>query len=211
MSHWRRGFLTTYRKASTMQLDLFLSEMYPVILRLIIDVLALFTLIYGIFYRRYKDRQLMAAAALSNIFVFAVLLILSDVNFSVAAGFGLFAILALFTFRSEQMGVLQISYFFGCVAISVICSLQGTDIRTVLFSISLLLIFAYILDHPTILPQAYGMRLTLDYIDEQELADHDLMCRKISERIGVKVLTCDVKTVDYINEMVVINVNYTNA
>jgi hypothetical protein len=93
----------------------------------------------------------------------------------------------------------------------VICSLQGTDIRTVLFSITLLLIFAYILDHPKVLPQAYGMKLTLDYIDEQELADHDLMCRKISERIGVTVLSCSVKSVDYINEMVVINVNYTNA
>jgi hypothetical protein len=203
--------LTTFTQASTMQLDLFFSEMYPVIVRLIIDILALIALIYGIFYRRYKDRQLMAAAALSNIFVFGALLILSDVNFSVAAGFGLFAILALFTFRSEQMGVLQISYFFGCVAISVICSLQGTDIRTVLFSITLLLIFAYVLDHPAILPQAYGMRLTLDYIDEQELADHNLMCRKISDRLGVKVLTCDVKIVDYINEKMVIIVNYKNA
>jgi hypothetical protein len=194
-----------------MQLDLFFSDIYPVVVRLIVDILALYILIYVIFYRRYRDRELMAAAALSNIFVFAVLLILSDVNFSIAAGFGLFAILALFTFRSEQMGVLQISYFFGCVAISVICSLQGTDIRTVLFSITLLLLFSYILDHPAILPKVYGMRITLDYIDERELADHDLMCRKISDRIGVTVLSCSVKSVDYINEMVVINVNYKNA
>jgi signal transduction histidine kinase len=194
-----------------MQIDLYLSEIYPVVARLIIDILALYILIYGIFYRRYRDRELMAAAALSNISVFAVLLILSNVNFSIAAGFGLFAILALFTFRSEQMDVIQISYFFGSVAISVICSLQGTDIRTVIFSITLLLVFSYILDHPALLPKVYGMRVTLDYIDERELADHDLMCQKLSERLGVTVLSCSVKFVDYINEMVVVNVNYRNT
>jgi hypothetical protein len=194
-----------------MQLDLFPTDIYPVLARLTIDILALYTLIYGIFYRRYRDRELLAAAALSNISVFAVLLILSNVNFSIAAGFGLFAILALFTFRSEQMDVIQISYFFGCIAISVICSLQGTDIRIVVFSIALLLTFSYILDHPAILPKVYGMRITLDYIDERELADHDLMCSKLSDRLGVMVLSSSVKSVDYINEMVVINVNYKNT
>jgi hypothetical protein len=194
-----------------MQIDLFLSDMLPVVTRLIIDIVALYTLIYGVFYRRYRDRELMAAAALSNISVFAVLLILSNVNFSIAAGFGLFAILALFTFRSEQMDVIQISYFFGCIVISVICSLQGTDIRTVLFSVVLLLVFSYILDHPAILPKVNGMKITLDYIDKSELADHDLMCKKLSDRVGVTVLSCSVKSVDYINEMVVLNVNYKNA
>jgi hypothetical protein len=194
-----------------MQLDLFFSEIYPILIRLVVDILALYTLIYGIFYRRYRDRELMAAAALSNISVFAVLLILSNVNFSIAAGFGLFAILALFTFRSEQMDVTQISYFFGCIAISVICSLQGTDIRTVLFSIVLLLTFSYIFDHPAILPKVNGMRITLDYIDEQELADHDLMCRNLTDRLGVTVLSCSVKSIDYINDMMVININYKIA
>jgi hypothetical protein len=89
--------------------------------------------------------------------------------------------------------------------------MQGTDFKTVLLSITLLLTFSYILDHPAILPKVNGMRITLDYIDKQELADHTLMCKNLSERVGVTVLSCSVKTVDYINEMVVINVNYKNT
>ena len=194
-----------------MQVDFFSTDIYPFFLRLAINLIAVVILIYGMFYRRYRDRELMAAAALANIFVFAVLLILSNVNFSITAGFGLFAILALFTFRSEQMDVIKISYFFGCIAISVICSLQGTSIDIVLFSISLLLICSYILDHPALLPKVNGMRITLDYIDETELADHELMCQKISGRIGVSVLSCSVRSVDYVNDTVVIDVNYKNA
>lgn len=48
-----------------------------------------------------------------NVFAFSVLTILSTVQFSLAAGFGLFAILALFSLRSEQIGKIEISYFFG--------------------------------------------------------------------------------------------------
>ncbi len=62
-----------------------------------IDIVAMLTLVFGMYYRRYKDKELVTTAAMFNIFVFAVLSVLSSVKFSLAAGFGLFAILALFT------------------------------------------------------------------------------------------------------------------
>jgi hypothetical protein len=54
--------------------------------------------------------------------------VLSKVEFGLAAGFGLFAILAMFTLRSEPIGKTEITYFFGSVAIAVICSVQGTTL-----------------------------------------------------------------------------------
>jgi ABC-type polysaccharide transport system permease subunit len=69
-------------------------------IRFVLNLLGMMLLTFGMYYRRYRDKELVTAAALFNIFVFAVLTVLSSVNFSVAAGFGLFAILALFTLRS---------------------------------------------------------------------------------------------------------------
>ena len=94
--------------------------------RFAIDVVAMVVLVFGMYYRRYRDKELVTAAALFNVFAFAVLTILSNVQFSVAAGFGLFAILALFSLRSEQISKTEITYFFGSIAIAVICSVQGT-------------------------------------------------------------------------------------
>ena len=65
--------------------------------RFMIDIAAMGVLIFGLYYRRYRDRELATTASMFNIFAFAVLTILSSVEFSVAAGFGLFAILALFS------------------------------------------------------------------------------------------------------------------
>ena len=51
-------------------------------------------LMFGLYYRRHHNRDTAVSALLLNVFVFAVLTVLADVQFSLAAGFGLFAILA---------------------------------------------------------------------------------------------------------------------
>ena len=102
-----------------MNLDFTQTPVLELVARFGIDVLAMVALVFGMYYRRYRDKELVTAAALFNIFAFAVLTILSSVEFSVAAGFGLFAILALFSLRSEQISKTEITYFFGSVAIAV--------------------------------------------------------------------------------------------
>jgi len=176
--------------------------------RFFIDVCAMLLLALGIYYRRYGDKELVISAALFNIFAFAVLTILSSVQFSVTAGFGLFAILALFTLRSEQITKTEITYFFGCIAISVICSVQGTALPMVLLTVAAVVLGAYLIDHPRILPSVNGLRITLDKIDDYALSDTRKMCDDLSSRLGVEVLSYQIKNIDFINDMVIINVNY---
>ena len=95
-------------------LDLFallqLGDVYDALpFRLVLDVLAMLALVFGLYYRRYSDKELVTSAALFNIFVFGVLTVLSAVHFSVTAGFGLFAILALFTVRSEPLSKVELT------------------------------------------------------------------------------------------------------
>ena len=98
------------------------TPLFELLLRFGIDIIAVVLLIYGLYYRRHHDKELVTTAVMFNFAAFGVLVVLSDVQFSVAAGFGLFAILALFRLRSEQFDKIEISYFFGAVAIAVICS-----------------------------------------------------------------------------------------
>lgn len=185
---------------------------HPAILELIarftIDVLAMAALVFGMYYRRYRDKELVTAAALFNIFAFAVLTILSSVDFSLAAGFGLFAILALFSLRSEQIGKTEITYFFGSVAIAVICSVQGTTLELVATVAALILLAAWIIDHPRILRSADGVKITLDKIDTHALSNPDVMKADLSSRLSVEVMSYQITALDYINDMARINVFY---
>ena len=174
--------------------------------RFALDAAAMFTLIFGMYYRRYRDKELVTTAAMFNIFAFAVLSILSMVNFTVAAGFGLFAILALFSLRSEQISKSEITYFFGSIAIAVICSVQGSTLVFAGAVIALILISAFIIDHPRILRSAGGVKIVLDKIDLHALSSPGAMRVELTQRLGVDVISFQITRLDYINDLANINV-----
>ncbi|MGL4309884.1 MAG: DUF4956 domain-containing protein [Paracoccaceae bacterium] len=176
--------------------------------RLCIDLAAMVGLVFGFYYHRYRDKELVTAASLFNVFAFGVLTVLSSVEFSVAAGFGLFAILALFTLRSEQISKIEITYFFGSIAIAVICSIQGTTIPFVLAVVLAILAAAYVLDHPRILRSAHGVKITLDKIDDDALSDPVRMKTDLSNRLGVDVMSYQIVALNYVSDMAQINVFY---
>jgi hypothetical protein len=165
-------------------------------------------LVFGLYYRRYRDKELVTAAALFNVFVFAVLSVLSNVEFGLAAGFGLFAILALFTLRSEPIGKTEITYFFGSVAIAVICSVHGTTLPFVGAVVLMVLLGAYLIDHPRILRSVDGIKVTLDKIDGHALSDPAAMRAELSQRLGVEVMSYQITALYYITDMARINVHY---
>lgn len=191
-----------------MNLDFTQTPVLELVARFGIDVFAMVALVFGMYYRRYRDKELVTAAALFNIFAFAVLTILSSVEFSVAAGFSLFAILALFSLRSEQIGKTEITYFFGSVAIAVICSVRGTTLEFVATVAALILLAAWVIDHPRILRSADGVKITLDKIDAHALSNPDVMKDDLSSRLGVEVMSYQITALDYINDMARINVFY---
>lgn len=191
-----------------MNIDFTQAPVLELVARFAIDVVAMVALVFGMYYRRYRDKELVTAAALFNVFAFAVLTILSNVQFSVAAGFGLFAILALFSLRSEQISKTEITYFFGSIAIAVICSVQGTTIAFVAAVVTLILIAAWIIDHPRILRSADGVKITLDKIDAHALSKPEVMRADLSARLGVEVMSYQIVALDYINDMARINVFY---
>ena len=181
------------------------------ILRFAINIVAMTVLVFGLFYLRYRDKELVTAASLFNIFAFGVLSILGTVEFSLAAGFGLFAILALFTLRSEQISKIEITYFFGSVAIAVINSVQGTSLAFAAGVTLLVVAGAWLIDHPKVLQSVDGIRITLDKIDHHALSQPERMRDDLSARLGVQVMSYQITALDYINDMARITVFYRKA
>lgn len=175
-------------------------------LRFVLNLAAMVALVFGLYYRRYRDKELVTAAALFNVFAFGVLSILSAVEFSLAAGFGLFAILALFTLRSEPIGKVEITYFFGSVAIAVICAIPGTSVLVAAAVALLVLLGAFVFDHPAILASSDGVKITLDKIDAEALSHPAKMRADLSRRLGVEVMSYQITALDYINDMARLNV-----
>ena len=186
----------------------FANPEWDLVFRLMVNSIAMVLLIFGMYYRRYRDKELATAASMFNIFTFAVLTILSSVQFSVAAGFGLFAILALFSLRSEAISKIEIAYFFGAIAIAVICSVVGTTLWLVVGIVSFVLVAAWALDHPAILKSVSSANVTLDRIDPHVLSDTERMRAELSTRLGVDVMTFQIVELNYVNDLARLNVYF---
>ena len=178
------------------------------VIRFTINAIAMLCLMFGMFYRRYRNKELATTAGMFNIFAFSVLTILSSVEFSIAAGFGLFAILALFSLRSETISKVEISYFFGSIAIAVICSVLGTGLGLVMLIVVFVLVAAWLLDHPRILESVDRATLTLDRIEAHVLADPVKMRSDLSKRLGVEVMNFKVVELNYVNDLARLHVYY---
>lgn len=202
--------LTQVVSSHVLELGFLSPHTLSLLVRFLIDIAAMLLLIFGMYFRRYHDKELVTTAALFNTFVFAVLAVLSETEFSIAAGFGLFAILALFTLRSEQISKTEITYFFGSVSIAVICSIVGTTLSFVVTTLVMVLIGAWVLDHPRILRSVDGMRITLDRIDPKALSDRAATRVYLSELLGVDVKFYHVLWLDYVTDTARINVYYRN-
>lgn len=181
---------------------------FELAIRFLINATAMICLMFGMFYPRYRDKELATTAAMFNTSAFAVLTILSNVEFSIAAGFGLFAILALFSLRSETISKVEISYFFAAIAIAVICSVLGTGLVFVAMMVGFVLIAAWLLDHPKLLQSSDSAKLTLDRIEAHVLADPIQMRAELSKRLGVEVMNFQVIELNYVNDLARLNVFY---
>ena len=188
----------------------FSDPIWELVARLAINTVAITILIFGMFYRRHRDKELATTASMFNIFAFSVLTILSSVEFSIAAGFGLFAILALFSLRSETIEKIQIAYFFGAIAIAVICSVLGTGLGLVMLIVLFVLAGAWVLDHPSVFQAAYSAKITLDKIDEYALSDTVKMQGELSKRLGVEVLGFQITELNYVNDLARLTIHYRN-
>jgi Domain of unknown function (DUF4956) len=177
-----------------------------VFLRLLLNVTVMSAHVFGLYYRRYHNKEVATSAALFNLFIFSVLTILSSVDFSVTAGFGLFAILALFTLRSEPLEKIEMTYFFGSVAIAVICSVKGAPVELSAAVAGLVLLGVYVFDHPRMLRSVSTAKINLDQIDKEILSNPAAMRARLGHMLNVEVMSYEVLFLDYINEMARVNV-----
>src|SRR5690625_882180 len=183
-------------------------DVSSLVLRFLLNLAAAGILLFALFWPRYRNKEITLAAALFNVFTFGVLSILSGVEFTIAAGFGLFAILALFILRSETYIKSDIGYFFGSIAIAVITSIECSNIIFVLAILVIVLLVVYWVDNPRFFKASYQLQVNLDYIPQKLFAEPEDLKAELTDRLGVSVTGVRVLTVNYVTEIVKAEITY---
>lgn len=173
-------------------------ELIVFFIKLLVNFAAAAILTFGIYKTRHNNRQLAVSMLMLNLFVFSIMCTLTTDNFGLQAGLGLFAILSIFRFRSENFKQLDIAYFFGAVALATINGI--TPIGPLLYVINGLIIgTALLVDLKGTKGSSQTLEVTLDHIPPYLFNETDAQ-RELGMRFGVPITTINLQEIDYVKD-----------
>ena len=140
---------------------------------LIIDLAALYLLVYVIYYRRYGDREMAITMGLLNLFLFTIVLTMTMTEFNLGAGFALFALLSLITLRSVIISKVEVGYILGAITLGLV---NGMSIHDYLL---LALCNLVILVGPWVMDSSWLLKPTLQVDTDIDLKDHARLVERV--------------------------------
>ena len=173
---------------------------------LLFDLAAVAVLAFGIYFPRYRRRDLLVSYVAVNVGVLAVVVALTSsmVDVGVGVGFGLFGVLSIVRLRSTELAQQEVAYYFAALALGLLGGIAITpDWLAPALSIAVVAAMA-IGDHPRLYARYRWSLLTLDraHTDEAALIGH------LEHLLRAEIRHLEVKRVDLVNDLTVVDVRY---
>ena len=168
------------------------------------DLVAIVVLVYGIYFRRHRRRDMVLAYVALNVGVMAVAMALSSSAVGVGLGLGLFGVLSIIRLRSSEITQEEVAYYFVSLAMGL---LAGVDLDRDWLSPALMATMVAVMffaDHPRLLSRYRQQIIMLDaaYTNEADLI------RRLEGLLGADVRHIVVTRLDLVRDTTTVDVRY---
>ena len=172
---------------------------------MVINLVCIFIVAFGVYYRRHRRADLALAYVALNVSLFCVaVLIVNQMKIGVAFGFGLFAILSIIRLRSEPIAPEEGAYYFVALVLGLINGMVFHNAPLArLLDVGLVAVMV-ILDNRWVMPRARRQVVVLDMVYPTEAH----LRADLESRLGGKVKRLFVKETDYVRDTTVVDVRY---
>jgi len=176
-------------------------DMSPAVL-VIADLIAVTVLVVGLYFPRYRRRDMVVAILGLNVGVMAVATALSTAEVSAGLGLGLFGVLSIIRLRSSELAQEDIAYYFTALAIGLLGGISVTPVWVTPALMAAILVTLFIADHPRLFRGHRSQTITLDaaYPDER------VAIAQLETLLGAEVTRLRVKKLDLVHDTTVVDV-----
>ena len=186
---------------------------WSVMLHLLVTLLVLFIVIRLIYYRYSMNERRVFSFFQMGIMIFLVCILLKSVEIQLGIALGLFAIFAILRFRSRNLSMRDMTYFFTVIGISVINAMATfyNPVRGMIV-INLIIILSTFILEVFFNKRAYDTA-TLIY-DRLELLAPDKiqeLLSDISSRSSKKVEKVEIKKIDLIKRNAELEISFRST
>jgi cation transport ATPase len=186
---------------------------WSVLLHLLVTLLVLFIVIRLIYFRYSRNERRVFSFFQMGIMIFLVCILLKSVEIQMGMALGLFAIFAILRFRSSNLSMRDMTYFFTVIGVSVINAMATfyKPVRGMIVINGVIILSTFILE-VFFNKRAYSTA-TLVY-DKLELLAPDKireLLSDISSRSSKKVEKVEIKKIDLIKRHAELEISFRST
>ncbi len=179
--------------------------------RLSLDLVSVTILIRFIYFPIYRRTSLFLTFFVFNAVIFLITYLLNQVQLSMGAAFGLFAVFSMLRYRTEGLSVKDMTYLFVVIALGLISAIcQGGAIQLVLLS-ALILGCVYLPESNWLYRRESCKSVQYDRLDLMAPDRRAELLYDLRIRTGLPVHRVDIETYDLLKDSVRITIYYDPA
>ena len=176
-------------------------------IRLFIDLVSTYVLMQFIYFRFYKNKDLLFTYFVFNIVIFTISFLLNRVEISMGAAFGLFAVFSMLRYKTEEISIKDMTYLFLTIAIGIVSAvtrLKGVeDVYEYLFLVSIIssmILVALMLESNWFMKQELFKTIYYEKIELIHPSKYDEFLEDLRSRTGIDIHRAEVQKIDFLRD-----------
>ncbi|MCO5185499.1 MAG: DUF4956 domain-containing protein [Anaerolineae bacterium] len=175
-----------------------------------LNVIVALIIVRGIYYPSKPDKNYVITFMAFNTLIFFVMSLLSSIEVSIGAGFGLFAIFSILRYRTDPMPPREITYLFILIGLPIINATLNSGIAwpTLLLVNVAVIAVLYVLERGWGFQYEESKRIVYDRIELIRAEDRDLLLADLRQRTGLPITRIEVGKLDFLRDSAEIKLFY---
>ncbi len=171
------------------------------------DLLAIFVMVFGLYFPRHRRKDLVVAYLGVNVGVLAVAHALNSTGIGAGLGLGLFGVLSIIRLRSTELDQEEVAYYFAALALGLLGGLTVDPGWLTPGLMGIIVAVLFIGDHPRLFAGYRSQVLNLDaaFTDEVALRAH------LERVLNARIHRLKIRKVDLVNDTTSVEVRYQIA
>lgn len=191
-------------------IKLFDPDFYELILRLGLNLLVTYMIVWKIYQPTRKDSEYVFTYMVFSPIIFFICHLFMNADIDIGFAFGLFAIFSILRYRTTTIQVKEISYMFIVIAIAVLNALATKKVSyaELLFTNFFILGLVYMLERYWSSNANNVQTIYYEQIDHIKPSNEALLLANLEERTGKKIARYEIVESDFMRDMAKIRVYF---
>lgn len=177
-------------------------------IRLAVDLTSVFVLIRFIYFPSYKTREMFFTFFIFNLIIFLIMFMVSKVEISMGAGFGLFAVFGIMRYRTEDISTKDMTYLFLSIAMGMITAVAKGGIEELLLINAIVLVVTWLLETNVLMKKELGKTIQYENIEMIKPENQEKLLDDLRTRTGLDVHRFSITKIDFLRDMAIIRIYY---